>query len=227
MIRFIWNNVTFDITDIGGGPLGEDIPRHAHSKNSYELHFILGGSGELITDTKLYHLEAGDFFITGPDIYHEQKADKTNPVKDVFLMFQTVDTKKANAISSTFLENHFCFFKSFDNSIAEEILSEYRNQRIDYKSAVNGLAMKLLTDISRRLLPESFSDYAITDSLNERRFVIIEQAFLYIPDLTLTELSDRIGVCERQTQRLLKKYYGKSFREKKRESMLIQNKKEG
>lgn len=218
--------MTFDITDIGGGPLGEDIPRHAHSKNSYELHFILGGNGELITDTKLYHLKAGDFFITGPDIYHEQKADKKNPVKDVFLMLQAVDVRKANAISSTFLENHFCFFKNFDNSIAEEILSECRNQKVDYKSAVSGLVMKLLTDISRQLLPDSFSDYAITDSLNERRFVIIEQAFLYIPDLTLTELSDRIGVCERQTQRLLKKYYGKSFREKKRESTLMQNKKD-
>lgn len=218
MIEFIWNNVLFDITDIGGGALGEDIPRHAHAKNSYELHFITGGRGRLITDTKEYELKAGNFFITGPNIYHEQSADKSNPVKDVFIMLQAVNTDKANAVSSTFLENHFCFFKEFDASSAQEILAEYRNKKADYKSAVSGLAMKLLTDITRLFLPETFDESISPEGLNDRRFVIIEQAFLYTPDLTLTELAGRIGVCERQTQRLLKKYYGKSFREKKKES---------
>lgn len=220
MIKFTWNNVLFDITDIGGGALGEDIPRHAHAKNSYELHFIAGGSGNLITDTKKYELKAGDFFITGPGIYHEQNADKNDPVKDVFIMLQAVNTDKANAVSSAFLENHFCFFRDFDILTAQEILSEFRNKKADYKSAVSGLAMKLLTEITRLLLPDGLSDNLSAEELNDRRFVIIEQAFLYTPDLTLTELADRIGVCERQTERLLKKYYGKSFREKKRESRL-------
>lgn len=217
MIEFMWNNVLFDITDIGGGFLGTDIPRHAHSKNSYELHFILDGSGELITDTKCYLLKAGDFFITGPDVYHEQNADRANPVKDVFIMLQAVDTDKANSISSIFLENYFCFFEYVDASIAQEILSEYRHKKVDFKNAIRGLSIKLLTDIARMLLPVGFNESISSENLNDRRFVIIEQSFLYIPDLTLSELAGRIGVCERQTQRLLKKYYGKTFREKKRE----------
>ncbi|MDE6111553.1 MAG: cupin domain-containing protein, partial [Eubacterium sp.] len=106
MIRFTWNGVLFNITNIGGGLLEEDIPRHIHSKNSYELHFVLGGKGTLITDTNEYELSTGNFFITGPNIYHEQTADKNNPVKDVFFMLQAVNTDKANAISSVFLENH-------------------------------------------------------------------------------------------------------------------------
>lgn len=217
MIEFGWNNVLFDITDIGGGALGENIPRHAHAKSSYELHFITGGAGELITDTGRYRLKAGDFFITGPNIYHAQNADKGNPVKDVFIMLQAVNTDRANAVSAVFLENHFCFFRESDVSVAREILSEYRGKRADYKSAISGLAMKLLTDITRLLLPEGFSETLSAEGLNDRRFVIIEQAFLYTPDLTLSELSGKIGVCERQAQRLLKKYYGKTFREKKKE----------
>ncbi|MDE6154816.1 MAG: cupin domain-containing protein, partial [Eubacterium sp.] len=220
MIRFYWNNILFDITDIGGGPLGEDIPKHAHAKNSYELHFIVGGKGKLITDTNEYMLSTGDFFITGPNIYHEQTADKNEPVKDVFIMLQAVNTAKPNVISSTFLENHFCFFKHFDISTAKEILSEFRSKKTDYKSAVSGLAIKLLTDITRYYLPDSFEKNISTDGLYDKRFVIIEQAFLYTPDLTLTELSNKIGVCERQTQRVLKKYYGKTFREKKNDSKL-------
>lgn len=219
MISFSWNNVLFDITDIGGGVLGEDIPRHAHAKNSYELHFIVEGKGLLITDTDRYQLSAGDFFITGPNVYHEQLADKSNPVSDVFIMLQAVNADKPNAVSSIFLENHFYFASDVDSSIAQLILTEFRGKGADYKSAVSGLAMKLLTDIARLLLPDTFSDSKSFDGLYDRRFVIIEQAFLYSPDITLSQLSEKIGLCERQTQRLLKKYYGKSFREKKKESI--------
>ncbi len=219
VISFNWNNVLFDITDIGGGVLGEDIPRHAHAKKSYELHFIIDGRGMLITDTGEYELDAGNFFITGPNIYHEQIADKNNPVRDVFIMLQAVNTDKSNAVSSIFLENHFYFAKEFDSSIAQLILTEFRGRSADYKSAVSGLAMKLLTDITRLFLPDTFSENKSYDGLYDRRFVIIEQSFLYTPDLTLSQLSEKIGLCERQTQRLLKKYYGKSFREKKKESV--------
>lgn len=223
MIRFYWNDVLFEMTDIGGGLLGEDIPRHAHAIDSYELHFITDGKGFLITDTNKIELSKGNFFITGPNVYHEQIADKKDPVKDIFIMFQAVRTDKANAVSSVFLENHFCFFEEFDISTAQQILNEYKQKRADYESAVCGLSMKLLTDITRLFLPNSFGGNGAYGGLYDRRFVIIEQAFLYTPDITLTELSDKIGLCERQTQRLLKKYYGKSFREKKRESIKSKN----
>ena len=74
MINLKWNGIDFSITDIGGGKLGTDIPRHAHAKGSYELHFITAGSGKLITDDKEYELKSGDFFITGENIYHQQIA---------------------------------------------------------------------------------------------------------------------------------------------------------
>ncbi len=48
---------------------------------------------------------------------------------------------------------------------------------------------------------------------------MIEYAFINNPSITLRELSDIIGLCERQTQRLLRKYYRKTFREKKAEAM--------
>ena len=218
MINFTWNGVLFDITDIGGGALNFDIQRHAHSKNSYELHFIVGGKGELVTDTEKYGLTAGDFFITGPNIYHGQNTNKDDPLQDIFIMLQSVNADKANAISSAFLETHFYYLKGFDSLIAKQIADEFRNKKIDYKSAVGGLAMKLLTDIARLFLPNTFSESISPENLNDRRFVIIEQEFLFNRNPSLTELSDKLGICERQTQRLLRKYYGKSFREKKRES---------
>ena len=220
VIKFTWNNVLFNITNIGGGAMNHDIQRHAHSNGSYELHFIIGGKGELITDNEKYTLASGDFFITGPGVYHAQITDKGDPVRDVFIMLQTVNADRANAISSSFLETHFYYSKAFDPVTAEQMVEEYKSKKVDYKSAVGGLAMKLLTDISRLLLPSTFSEAISPENLNDRRFVIIEHEFLYNRNPSLTELSNKLGICERQTQRLLKKYYGKSFREKKKESKI-------
>ena len=206
MIHFKWNNVLFNITDIGGGLLNWDIQRHAHSKNSYELHFILGGKGELVTDTDRYELTAGDFFITGPNVYHGQITDSGDPVQDTFIMLQAVNTDKANAISSAFLATHFYYSKNFDSAAAVQIADEFNAKKIDYKSAICGLAMKLLTDITRLFIPATLSENASAENLNDRRFVIIEQEFLFNPNPSLTELSNKLGICERQTQRLLKKY---------------------
>lgn len=217
MIEFLWNNVLFEITNIGGGSTDEAIPRHAHASNSYELHFITAGQGLLFTDTKKYQLKKNDFFITGPNFYHSQCTENGERIEDVFLTLQAEDTKNANAVSSVFLSNTFCYFENFNTAVARMLLEEYREKRPDYATAVTGLAIKLLTDISRLLLPKDFKD--IVDGFTgDRRFVLIEQAFLYDENITLTELSEKIGLCERQTQRLLKKYYGKTFREKKRET---------
>ena len=78
----------------------------------------------------------------------------------------------------------------------------------------------LLTDISRLYLPEEYEvkNAEENENLNEKRFMIIEKMFLYEKDFTLSQLSSNLGLCERQTQRLLKKYYGKTFTQKKKET---------
>ncbi len=217
MIKFTWNNVEFSITDLGGGKLGESIPRHAHAKNCYELHFITNGKGTLKTDEKTFYLKRNDFFITGPNVYHSQNFNKSSPVEDVFILIQAQNTNKANTTSKVFLENHFCFFENIDNSIAKNILKEYKEKAPDYQSAIAGMMMQVLTDTVRLFLPNDFVDLNNNDNLNDKRFAIIEQAFLYEKNLTLSKLSQMIGLCDRQTQRLLKKYYNKSFREIKKE----------
>ena len=66
MISFVWHGLRFSVSEIGGGVLYGGIAPHTHSKNSYELHYITAGRGELETDTAVYKLQAGDFFVTGP-----------------------------------------------------------------------------------------------------------------------------------------------------------------
>ena len=79
--------------------------------------------------------------------------------------------------------------------------------------------INLLTRITRLYAPQCTTGAdSKHENLNDLRFLIIENMFLYERGFTLKELSQKLGVCERQTQRLLKKYYGKTFREKMREN---------
>lgn len=215
---FIWNKIQFTITDLGGGKLGEKIPMHAHAKGCYELHFVTDGKGTLIADGNKIELKKNDFFITGPNIRHSQNYDEQNPIEDVFILIQVKNDKSKNVFSSIFTQHNFCYLENVDNKFAKMLLNERKNKNPDYESVISGLMIIILTQITRLLLPKDFQEFTKKENLNDKRFAIIEQAFLYESDITLTKLSQMIGLCDRQTQRLLKKYYGKSFREIKKES---------
>lgn len=223
VIEFKWNDVLFEITNIGGGKLEENISKHSHALNSFELHFITGGKGRLIADGNKFDIEKGDFFITGPNICHEQFTDENENTEDVFVTVQAKNPKKANRISRLFLNTPFFYTKGFNNDTAKEMLKEYREKKTDYQSCVSALCKKLMTEIIREIADGDEYHEDSIQNLNDRRFIIIEKAFLYEKDLTLSSLAEKIGLCERQTQRLLKKYYSKTFREKMRERNSVEN----
>ncbi len=221
MLSFIWDNHKFTLIQLGKGVFTEDMAGHSHSKNSYEFHLITEGEGTLTTETKTYKLKKGDFFVTGPNVYHQQSTNKENPMTEIYIYIQAAETKNNASLSSTFLANHFYFErKSEFELLFTEILIEDAERKWGYEAAVSALLCQALTKITRLYAPDfCHSDYS-SDNLNDRRFIIIEQAFIDDPKgLTLSKLSDMIGLCERHTQRLLKKYYGKSFSEKKAEAV--------
>lgn len=220
LIEFEWNGVRFALADCGGGKLNEVIPMHCHSENSYELHFILGGKGTLITDSGEYKMRAGNFFVTGPLINHSQIPDKNDPVEDIFIYLQKRNYSKLNSASKLFLETRFFYYQDFENACAAEILREFRGKEPGMEYAAAGLMINLLTRITRLYAPLNSNVNQKSENLNDLRFIIIENMFLYNRKFTLKELSVKLGVCERQTQRLLKKYYGKTFREKMKENLI-------
>lgn len=216
MISFAWNGLHFTAAKIGGGILHGEIATHTHSKNSYELHFVTDGCGILRTDTAEYALQAGDFFITGPQVPHAQISTSENPMQDIFIYLQKEDIPCNNAVGLTFAETHFWFRRNFPDTLLRLIFAETKDRKIDYETAVAGLLTALLTEITREFLPAVISEAPKAQPINDKRFWLIENAFLYNENLTLRALSEKIGLCERQTERLLLKYYGKGFREMKR-----------
>lgn len=218
MIKFLWNGIEWSVANLGGGALLEDIEPHAHSKNGYELHFITGGKGTLITEHKEYKLKKGCFFITGPEIKHAQCGSKDEFLTDVYIYLQKISSVKSNELGKKFLEKKFYFCENFNPLVPQMILQEYKTKPLGCETAIQGLIIYLLTEISRMYLPNENNIGIETDNLNIKRFVIIDNEFLYNKEVTLHSLSEKIGVCERQTQRLLKKYYGMCFREMKKQA---------
>lgn len=220
MISFKWNNSDFSVLQFGKGVFRKDMAGHSHSKNSYELHFIIDGEGTLTTDTKTYSLSKGDFFVTGPNIYHQQSTNLENPLTEYYIYIQASDKKTNNALVSTFLSNHFYFCRSSKLPyVVEKIIEEDENKKWGYENIIAALMQILMTEITRLYWPDFTATKESAENLNDKRFILIEQAFINDPEgITLTKLSGIIGLCERQTQRLLEKYYGMSFSQKKAES---------
>ena len=220
MISFSWNDMDFNLIQYGKGIFATDMPGHSHSKNSYELHYIIGGEGVLTTDSKSYPLSKGNFFVTGPNVYHQQSTNPEKPLTEIYLYLQAAEKKQNDALVSSFLNTHFCILEETDfGYLFDEILCECDEAKFGYVSAVGALLQLLMTKITRAYVPQMNQITEAAGTLNDRCFFMIEYTFINNPSVTLRELANTIGLCERQTQRLLRKYYGKTFREKKAEAI--------
>lgn len=216
--------MNFNLVQYGRGVFRNDMPGHSHSKNSYELHYILDGEGTLTTEDQKFHLAKGMFFVTGPYVYHQQSTNPKKPLTEIYIYIQAAEKKTNNALVSTFLETHFFFQENCSfTGIFQQLLREEEEKRWGYQSNIMALLQLLMTEITRAYWPEHTGMTESNGNLNDRRFILIENAFIENPEgITLRSLSELIGLCERQTQRLLQKYYGKTFLEKKAESLTMQ-----
>ena len=220
MITFQWNNYTFDMVQFGCEPFQADMTGHSHAKGSYELHFVRDGQGKLTTRDAVYQLEAGTYYVTGPHVYHQQYSGPPDVMTEAYFYLQGSGEPGDNSLVNTFLDRHFFLGRAPGLwPLMEQIFEEDRVKQIGYQSAIGALMQLLLTQITRLYVPQTDTLPEAVGDLNDQRFLLIERAFIEDPEgITLGKLADRIGLCPRQTQRLLRSGYGMTFTEKKRES---------
>jgi len=107
-------------------------------------------------------------------------------------------------------------------SIMKQLFSELEHRYIGYQNQVRLLLSQLLISLVRNYKKCPVSSTTFTaNNLSDSNSIIIEEYFLYeYQSLSLEELAGRLKLSPRQTQRLLLKYYGKSFQQKKTESRM-------
>lgn len=228
-ISFTMEDITFDILSLGKEGFPNPIPMHSHSKNSYEFHYIPEGKGTVIADGKTYLLSPGTFFVTGPGVEHEQISDTDEPMIEYGLYLQVSYEEKAlnrNRLADFIAQTFWIGPVGHElKEIMEKIFYELDTKIFGYELMTVSLIQQLILTIARYYNTPHGIQKEFTFKENKPQdmlYLTIEEAFLYdYKDLTLEGLAKKINLGTRQTERLLLKYYNKTFTKKKNEARLF------
>lgn len=225
-LSFKMSDIDFMILSIGEETILTPFPKHSHSKNSYELHYIKSGRGTLIADSVTYNVGPGSFFVTGPGVFHEQISDMDDPMVEygMYLQISTAEALRRDNTLAQFINTPFfiCDAGQEPALIMEEIFKELREKRFGYELMLNALIEQFLITITRFYENKTVKKRKVAVAVPaDMTYLTIEEAFLYdYKDLTLPELARRVNLGIRQTQRLLNKHYNLTFSQKKDEARM-------
>lgn len=226
-ITFYYNKNKIQLFKIFSGTLSEIVPMHSHTKNSFEVHLIDGGSGILETEREKYNLSKNTLFITGPNLLHKQTPDRSSPMHELCVYFRISDLKKDNDIISRFASQSFWIGKSNAEirHLFKQMVDENKKNSQWRDDILSSLSIRLISEITRLYFPDSSNQKkeTVSTDLNESRSWILDQLFSDdCSNVTLNDFSEQIGVSPRQAERIIKDYYGSSFKKLRYESKMAQ-----
>lgn len=124
-----------------------------------------------------------------------------------------------------FLENPFWIGRA-DNAIHEvmkEIVAELEEKKSGYELVLKSLFEKLIILLVRKYDAQGDSERmpGYSSNTGNLMYLIIEEAFLYdYKEITLEKLANLLKLSERQTERLLKMHYNRTFLQKKTDARM-------
>ena len=223
-ITFPIENYLVTILKFSYEQLPKNMPMHAHSSNSYEIHYIPKGHGTLISENKSYDLHPGILCTTGPFVEHAQFIDRRDPVYEycIYMKIEKVVSSKVGKISKKKIKNALDLFLKYpfwygeDNAGIETVLEKIRDEFEEPGYAVPVLLEALFTQFIVCILRNYDNvsmEFIKSDPIPvAKTYILIEDSFLYeYATITMKELSKRLGLSIRQTSRVLSDYYGKNF----------------
>ena len=238
-LHFSLGGYDFHVSNIVLEQFERSIPRHSHSKNSYEIHYIPFGYGKASINGKDYEVTPNTLFITGPFVEHAQIPNCQDPMCEYCIYLKLghssfpVSSAPEKKLTALFKKTNFWFgqdtqdIHSLMKQLFFELEHHYTGYSIQAESLLKQLIIKLVRNYENK--PE-ISTRKVSPNLIDNKYLIIEECFLYeYRTLTLDKLSARLGLGIRQTERLLKDHYGKTLLQKKTEarmsaaSILLQN----
>lgn len=225
-IRFSIENAELLASNIVFERFSRHIPRHSHGQSSYEIHYIPYGQGTVIADGTPYPVSPDTLYVTGPHVEHEQISDAVNPMAEYCIYFIIAKNEKpASSPLLQLLESRSFWFGTDTQNLHDTmrmIFSELSNEHIGYMVQVKSLLQQCFIQLIRNYENEIKSQEHFAPShLSEQKYIIAEEYFLYeYKTLSLETLAGRLGLSGRQTNRFLKRCYGKNFQQKKAESKM-------
>ncbi len=224
-VTFYYNGDKVQIFKVFSGTLNDIVPMHSHPKNGYELHYIESGKGLLITEDCNFKLEKDSLFMTGPNVLHKQIPDKEHPMHELCVYFKLTSHKFSNDMIKAFSTRSLWIGKG--NAEIKRIfkqMEEENKKSSCWKSDIlSSLAIRLITELSVLYFPEEAQAIRKEDytDLNESRSWILDQLLLDdCSHVTLNDFAQQIGVSPRHAERIIKDYYGASFKKLRYEAKM-------
>ncbi len=226
-INFQIDNSSVQILSFMCGIFQKAIPAHSHGTDCYEIHYIPYGYGKLKADGACHDILPGSLYITGPHILHEQAPIGTDPMQEYCIYLKIKKASKEEASFS--IPNLFTAFpfwigndKQGIHDIFKNIVNELTCQDTGYQNQLKNLFSQLLIYVVRNYeMQKDTKRQPGSIPPSDIKSMIMDDYFLYeYKNLSLKELSSLLCLSTRQTQRLLKTYYGQTFQEKKTQARM-------
>ena len=230
-VSFSLGDYFFDTLNLAYERFERVIPNHAHGKNCYEIHYISEGYGSTCIEDTSYDITPGTLYVTGPHIQHSQIPSSEHPMCEYCIYFRIskrpdtdVSGKDDVIISSIFANTIFwfgqdiCQLRPLFFSLFQILSHRPVGYLAEAETLLRQITIRLVRNYGKSPEKAFLSTYPDTYSHTS---VIIEEYFLYeYSHLSLEELSTRLGIGIRQTERSIFTLYGKTFLQKKTEARM-------
>ena len=189
---------------------------HIHSQ--FELHYITEGSTIFFLNFReKVNLQAGDWILVGPSIYHEEHIE--NFSAGYTLIFDLLQIENDPFFSSVSSVRYYkCKNDPMLGELLAKIFFEVEEKRPKYEISCKNLFSLMFLHICREIAKEE-NRKTIKDEKQENIFVTIDNFFNQVfkqdgQDLMIEELAKRLHVSPRHMNRILQEHYGVTFHEK-------------
>lgn len=199
--------------------------RHNHS--SYELHFVVEGSGRLVLNRDEIELQPDHYYVIPPGVYHAIIPIARGGLRKYTFRFDYTVHKEngivfpANEAASlrTALMG-MPYWEERDLSgnidILHHIVRELDVQPLGYYAKLQSLFNQIIVNVIRSTASQVHAPTQMPSRMSDDRRSQVIDAFFdqYRSDLNLEDLAEQLLLSPRQTSRILCQLYGTTFRQK-------------
>lgn len=235
-IQFTMEQTRFTVLNLIYERFLRSIPNHSHSDNSYEIHYVPYGYGTAHINGKAYAITPNTLYVTGPHIEHTQEPLKSDPMVEycIYIKIEKLKThaslRSKKTITNAFQEVSFWYGQDSQNilPLMQQLFFELSAKPSGYHIQVETLLKQCIVSMIRNYeggLPlhekAKVQSPLERSNLYDQKYIVLEECFLYeYQEITLEKLARRLGLGIRQTERLLKEHYGKTFLQKKTDAKM-------
>ncbi|MFC5699675.1 helix-turn-helix domain-containing protein [Cohnella faecalis] len=206
---------------------GQVIGFHKHSE--FEFHFIPKGKGTVTIQDRKYELGEGLFYLTGPDVIHEQRSDDEDPMFELCLHCEIVELDRAaeaewgDKLEEREAEECVRLLQTMPPEPALDryqamncFLDAYRaweEQPVGFYTTMKQTVLQILLRAARVHAAPGDSGNIPERDMKDHRFRLATQ---FIEDnearpLTLEDVAEKVRVSPRQLQRIFRSEGNSTF----------------